>query len=71
MINSRFKQFIDCVATCDDNDPFWWAGYLFIDLTEKQAKKTFAICSERFGTTTDQKGRIKVVLPSGLGIYKD
>lgn len=70
MINSRFKHFIDCVATCGEDDPIWWSGYLFLDLTEKQIKKTFAICAERFGTTTDKKGRIMALTPSGIQIYK-
>lgn len=39
MDNRTFKQFCETVKEAIDNDPIWYAGYLWIDLTERQVNK--------------------------------
>ena len=67
----RFKQMMNVIETREDNDPIWWSGYLFLDLTEKQCKKVYIACAVRFGEKWDRKtGEYTVVLPSGIGIRR-
>lgn len=43
MDNRTFKQFCETVKEATENDPIWYAGYLWIDLTEKQVNKVFEL----------------------------
>lgn len=59
----EFKQFKEIISTCKDDDPIWWAGYLFIDLTEKQFRETREILRERYGVVIDHMGKPAVMTP--------
>lgn len=71
MKRDRFKNMMEVIRSCDDTDPIWWSGYLFIDLTEKQIKKVYSVCAARFGEVQNSTtGEYSVALPSGIDIIK-
>ena len=43
MRNRDFTSLCEYVKNADKNDPIWYAGYLWIDLTEKQIDKIVGI----------------------------
>lgn len=65
MKRSDFARFKEIVSTCDNNDPIWHAGYLWIDLTVKQCNTIYDILVNR-GCEINDKGY--VLTPSGFGI---
>ena len=71
MTNARFKQMMNVINDCEDNDPIWWAGYLFLDLTANQCKKVYLACAVRGWEKWDREtGKYEVVLPSGIAISR-
>ena len=66
MKKGEFKRFKKIISTCEDNDPIWWAGYLFINLTKDQYCETCEILSNRYGVVTDNMGYPSVMTPSGF-----
>ena len=61
----EFKAFEQVITTAEKNDAIWWAGYLWIELTEKQFASVYKILNAR-GFEHNEDGC--VMLPSGLGI---
>lgn len=52
MKRDEFKLFLDRVSVADSEDFIWWAGYLWLDLTYKQALRVLEVlrdhpCVER------------------------
>lgn len=35
----EFKMFMERVQEANEHDPIWWAGYLWINLTDRQGKQ--------------------------------
>ena len=66
MKTNEFKNFINYVEECSDDDPIWWAGYMFINLTEKQSGTLIDVLCNRFVVKTDDRGRDTVMIPSGI-----
>lgn len=68
MTQQQFKMFSKIIEGADVNDPIWWQGYYWIDLTPRQAGKVDMILRGKgfVGTVTDIKGRKAHILPSGL-----
>lgn len=71
MRNDYFKGFIDEVKTASTKDPIWYQGYLWIDLTKKQAYKTIEVLKTRNDCkiVTLNNGKLAIETPSGLAIY--
>lgn len=74
MRNEQFKQFLETVKDADKYDPIWYAGYLWIDLTEKQIDKVISISS--IGKVCYKKSignllfaRNVLETPSGMKLY--
>lgn len=68
MKRTQFERFKSAILTAPKDDPIWWCGYLFIDLTEKQFATTKALLYSRaddFEITDEQ-----ITLPSGLGLRR-
>lgn len=42
-----FGKFKEVISTARNNDPIWWAGYLWINLTEKQSNEVIEILTSR------------------------
>ena len=45
MKRTLFKGLYEKVATAGKSDPVWWAGYLWIDMTEKQTAAIYEALS--------------------------
>ena len=74
MKNRDFTSLCEYVKNADKNDPIWYAGYLWIDLTEKQIDKIIGIAdSEKacFKRTIHSVlfDREVLVTPSGMELY--
>lgn len=74
MRNNDFKNLCDRVKYADKNDPIWYAGYLWIDLTEKQIDKVIAICNlckvcykKSIGNMLFERNVLET--PSGMKLY--
>lgn len=65
MKTKDFNAFKEVISYADEKHPIWWAGYLWIDLTEKQGTKAYSILKER---GFEQTATGHVMLPSGMGI---
>ena len=61
MRNTHFKAFKERVKDAYRDDPIWWAGYLWIDMTPKQNNTMFDLLAYR-GMVEDDTA----VLPSGI-----
>lgn len=62
MKRADFGKFKEVISTARNNDPIWWAGYLWINLTEKQSNEVIEILTSRgFRTSANE-----IVIPSGL-----
>ena len=69
MIASQYKQFKECMRTDESDNPIWYAGFLFLQLTPRQCKEVSEILIERgFPIRKNSRGEYEVVTPSGLGI---
>lgn len=69
MKRAEFNGFYEAVKTAGNNDPVWWAGYLWIDLTEKQSEKIMTALSVNTAVeiTLDLRtGVTSYRLPSGM-----
>ena len=66
MTTARFKEFKNYVAEADNNDPIWWAGYEWINLTEKQGKQMADLLVEKGMGRFDADGNHYAEMPSGL-----
>ena len=64
---SEFARFKEIVITCDNTDPIWHAGYLWLELTRKQCDIIYDILVSR-GFKINDKGY--VLTPAGFGIKK-
>lgn len=62
----EFTRFIHYIGECSESDPIWYCGYMFIDLTVKQADRTIEVLRDRFGITSDREGNQQIIIPSGL-----
>ena len=69
---SDFKLFMEQIKTAPANDPIWYCGYLFMDLTLKQHRLTVeALESRPFIVHVIKFGHECLVIPSGIGLYKE
>lgn len=69
MKTAQFKNFYNAVMRADENHPVWWMGYLWLDLTEKQAKKicqSLAINPHVKVTVNLREGQTEYKMPSGF-----
>lgn len=66
MKRSDFGKFKEVIKNADNNDPIWWAGYLWLDLTENQYNKAYDILIDK-GFPVNESGFVK--MPSGF-IFK-
>lgn len=72
MKQSNFKLFLEEIKTAQPGDTIWCCGYLFMDLTERQYKLTVeALESRPFIEHVIKFGHECLVLPNGLGLYKE
>lgn len=73
MKNAEYKAFKDTVNTADEKHFIWWAGYLWIDLTKRQAREIVNILSGKdfIKKTTTFNGHEALEIPSGLAIWTE
>ena len=62
MKRSDFIKFKEVISIARSDDPIWWAGYFWINLTEKQSNEVIKILTLRGFRTEDNE----IVLPSGM-----
>ena len=73
MTNRKFKTMKDVLTTAGSHDPVWWAGYLFLELTDKQIDiltDLFASGVNPAVKMCERNGRYGALLPSGLFLFK-
>ena len=70
MTQQEFKSFSRTVTNAGANDPIWWAGYFWLDLTVRQVQKIDIILRGKgfIDTVTDARGRKAHLLPGGLTV---
>jgi len=62
MKRSDFSKFKEVISNARNDDPIWWAGYLWINLTEKQSNEVIKILTSRgFRTSANE-----ITIPSGI-----
>lgn len=70
MKRDLFKRFKETVKQADANDPIWYMGYLWLDLTDKQAETlAYEVLSTHphIEVTIDlHEGVYRYRLPNGL-----
>ena len=68
MTQQEFKSFSRTVTNAGANDPIWWAGYYWINLTVRQVQKIDVVLRSKgfIDTVMDARGRQAHLLPSGL-----
>lgn len=64
MERKMFKHFRERITAANFDDPVWWEGYLFINLTEKQNNEIVKTMIDRGFPLDDDV----VYMPSGLGL---
>lgn len=64
MRTGDFNRFMEYLVDADVKDPVWWAGYMWIDLTERQIKRV----TELLKAKEFEQENGYVILPSGIGI---
>ena len=64
MKTSQFKTFIKTLETADEQNDIWWAGYLWMDLTQKQIWK-----AEEILWSLEKSDIIKTDLANGWFIF--
>lgn len=62
---NQFKVFHEAVATANKNSDVWYAGYLWLDLTDKQADKISNILWSKNCVDVDLK-KGWFIFPNGL-----
>ena len=73
MKNSKFKVMKDVLMTASVNDPVWYAGYLFNELTEKQMDSLITLFENSDNSSVEmctRNGYYGALLPSGIFIYR-
>lgn len=70
MKTQEYKNFRNYVSTATEDDPIWWAGYLWINLTEKQLITILDVLKNKdfIKETTNFRGQLGLEIPSGLHI---
>lgn len=69
MKQSQFKNFYNAVLTADEKHPVWWMGYLWLDLTERQAKKICSALAPNPAVKVNinlRESRTEYTMPSGF-----
>lgn len=74
MKQEKYKLFKEAISTAGAKDPVWWAGYLWIDLTEKQGREVFKILGNRRDNVCKtiislRNSRIEIEIPSGIRLF--
>ena len=71
MKNEEYKRFKETVKEADEKNPIWWAGFLWINLTKRQARDIIEILKEQpFIKDVEVNGIEAYEIPSGLAIHK-
>lgn len=67
MKSNEFKQLVKHVETCKRDDPLWWCGMVFVNLTERQMRQLYSAMLSRpdFKETTFN-GKCGIITPSGM-----
>lgn len=60
MKQSLYKNFKEKAIKAESNNPIWWAGFYFFDLTKRQSDDLFDALYSKYGKDN------KVMLPSGI-----
>lgn len=69
---NQFKEFNETIKTANEKDPVWYAGYLFLNLTDKQMKVTIESLKENpYCKLIITDCRKSIQTPSGLQIIID
>lgn len=68
MKRSEFLRFKETVMVATKDDPVWWAGYLWLNLTNRQIA---AIRSILYARADDfEIDEHQITLPSGIGVLR-
>lgn len=62
MKTNEYKVFKEKLINAEKNSPIWSAGFLFLDLTERQGKDLFLTLYSKYGSGD------RVVFPNGISI---
>lgn len=71
MKKEQFKSFSEAVAKADSTSDIWYAGYLWIDLTDRQVKQisnVLAVHPSVQTTLSLKDGEVRYRFPSGIEI---
>lgn len=72
MKNSEYVTFRNKVIRANENDPIWHMGFLWINLTKKQATDILLYLNRKeFIKHIEINGKPAIEIPSGLAIYKE
>lgn len=73
MKNSEYKKFKEAVSLAEERDPIWWAGFLWIDLTKRQAKEIVKVLARKpfIKEAVTLNGHEALETPAGLQIWKE
>ena len=71
MKNNEYRVFKNMVAMADVEDEIWWAGYYWIDLTEKQGRDIIDLLETKsfIKPAKTPTGKDALQMPSGLMIH--
>lgn len=73
MTNQDYKKFREAVKKANEKDPIWWMGYLWINLTKRQAKDIITVLENKpyIKDTITINNQPALEIPSGLAIWKN
>lgn len=66
MTNGQFKSFREIVETANEHDDIWWAGYLWLDLSKRQADEMRKLLKVHPSIV---KAGEKLMMPSGMYMH--
>lgn len=68
MCNSDFNKFYNIVSEANEYNPIWKAGWYWINMTEKQAEKMYALLNVHPSVIKDGDS---LILPGGMRCTKN
>lgn len=66
MTKGQFKSFREIVEMANERNDIWWAGYLWLDLTERQAEEMRKLLKVHPSIVKDGE---KLMMPSGMYMH--